>query len=57
MSEIMDKKMFYLLILKNELEKMNININDIESIEIVNDNAEIKLKDAMRTVDINLEVK
>ena len=57
MTKIMDKEMFYLLILRDELEKMNIDIDDIESIEIVDGNAEIKLKNAMHTVDINVEVE
>ena len=56
MKEIMDIEMFYLLILSDLLEKMDIGIDDIESIKVDKDNITIQLKGQMKTVNIDLEV-
>lgn len=55
--QIMDKEMFYLLILKDQLEKMNISVNDIEDININKDSISIKLKGAIKHSTITLEIE
>jgi len=55
--QIMDKEMFYLLILKNELDKMNLSVDDIEEINIDKENISIRLKGAIKHAEITLEMK
>lgn len=55
--QIMDKEMFYLLILKDELERMNLSVDDIEEINIDKENISIRLKDAIKHAEITLEIK
>ena len=55
--KIMDKEMFYLLVLKNELDKMNLSVDDIEEINIGENNISIKLKGAIKHSAITLEIK
>ena len=55
--QIMDKEMFYLLILKDELDKMNLSVDDIEEINIDKGNISIRLKGAIKQVEITLEIK
>lgn len=55
--QIMDKEIFYLLVLKNELDKMNLSVDDIEEINIDKENISIRLKDAIKHVEITLEIK
>lgn len=54
--KIMDKEMFYLLVLKDELEKMNLSVDDIEEININENNISIKLKGSIRQATITLEI-
>ena len=54
--KIMDKEMFYLLVLKNELEKMNLSVDDIEEINISENNISIKLKGSIKQATITLEI-
>lgn len=55
--QIMDKEMFYLLILKDQLEKMNLSVDDIEEINIDKENISIRLKGAIKYSEITLEIK
>ena len=55
--QIMDKEIFYLLVLKNELYKMNLSVDDIEEINIDKENISIRLKDAIKHAEITLEIK
>jgi len=55
--QIMDKEMFYLLILKDELERMNLSVDDIEEINIDKENISIRLKSAIKHAEITLEIK
>ena len=55
--KIMDKEMFYLLVLKDELEKMNLSVDDIEEINIDKGDISIRLKDAIKHTKITLEIK
>ena len=55
--QIMDKEMFYLLILKDELDRMNLSVDDIEEINIDKENISIRLKDAIKHTEITLEIK
>lgn len=55
--QIMDKEMFYLLVLKDELEKMNLSVDDIEEINIDKENISIRLKGAIKHAYITLEIK
>lgn len=55
--QIMDKEIFYLLVLKNELDKMNLSVDDIEEINIDKENISIRLKDAIKHAEITLEIK
>ena len=55
--QIMDKEMFYLLILKDELDKMNLSVDDIEKINIDKENISIRLKGAIKQAEITLEIK
>lgn len=53
----MDKEMFYLLILKDELDRMNLSVDDIEEINIDKEIISIRLKGAIKQVEITLEIK
>ena len=55
--QIMDKEMSYLLVLKDELDKMNLSINDIEYINVSQDSIGIKLKGAIKYSTMTLEIK
>ncbi len=55
--QIMDKEMFYLLVLKDKLNKMNLSVDDIEEINIDKENISIRLKDAIKHAEITLEIK
>ena len=55
--QIMDKEMSYLLVLKDELDKMNLSVDDIEEINIDKENISIRLKGAIRQAEITLEIK
>lgn len=55
--QIMNKEMFYLLVLKNELDRMNLSVDDIEEINIDKGIISIRLKGAIKQAEITLEIK